>query len=237
MPLVAVLTGSKSDLPTLEACTKTLDELGIEHEIHVMSAHRSPAKVQQFAGAARENGFEVIIAAAGMSAHLPGVVAAYTALPVIGVPISSGDHGLSGMDALLSIVQMPPGVPVACVAVNGAKNAALLAAAILALKHENVRNALDKFQDRTVRGLTDAYEGSNASLILEHVEAENANDPARVLATYSRESPVFEDIPSGKRYVGGENIVGNYRHLWEGFPGLKRDITRWTFGDDSSSSS
>lgn len=144
MPRVAVLTGSQSDVPVLEPCLQTLSELGIEHELHVMSAHRAPAKVQQFAASAAEQGFEVIIAAAGMAAHLPGVVAAWTALPVIGVPI--GKPGMSGLDALLSIAQMPPGVPVACMAVNGAKNAALFAAAILALKHPQVRQALDGYR-------------------------------------------------------------------------------------------
>jgi 5-(carboxyamino)imidazole ribonucleotide mutase len=147
MPRVAILTGSKSDLPTLEACTQALDQLGIEHEVHVMSAHRSPAKVQQFAAGAEAAGFEVVIAAAGMAAHLPGVVAAWTRLPVIGVPIASGQHAASGLDALLSIAQMPPGVPVACMAINGAKNAALYAAAILALKHDSVRAALEAFRE------------------------------------------------------------------------------------------
>ncbi len=146
MPRVAVLAGSKSDLPVLEPCLQTLTDLGIDHELHVMSAHRSPAKVQQFAAAAADNGFEVIIAAAGMAAHLPGVVASMTTLPVIGVPIASGGHVASGLDALLSIAQMPPGVPVACVAINGAKNAALLAAAILALKHPAVREELDRLR-------------------------------------------------------------------------------------------
>ena len=146
MPRVAVLAGSKSDLPILDPCLQTLSGLGIEHEMHVMSAHRSPAKVQQFAAGAADNGFEVIIAAAGMAAHLPGVVASMTTLPVIGVPIASGAHGASGLDSLLSIAQMPPGVPVACVAINGAKNAALLAAAILALKHDDVRQALQRLR-------------------------------------------------------------------------------------------
>jgi 5-(carboxyamino)imidazole ribonucleotide mutase len=147
MPRVAILTGSKSDLPLLEACSETLKSLGIESETHVMSAHRSPAKVQQFAASAADNGFEVIIGAAGMAAHLPGVIAAWTALPVIGVPIAqSGGSGVSGLDSLLSIAQMPPGIPVACMAVNGAKNAALFAAAILALKHESVKDALHKFR-------------------------------------------------------------------------------------------
>jgi 5-(carboxyamino)imidazole ribonucleotide mutase len=144
MPRVAVLTGSQSDVPVLEPCLQTLGDLGIQHELHVMSAHRTPDKVQQFAASAADQGFEVIIAAAGMAAHLPGVVAARTALPVIGVPI--GKPGMSGLDALLSIAQMPPGVPVACMAVNGAKNAALYAAAILALKHADVRQALEQYR-------------------------------------------------------------------------------------------
>ncbi len=144
MPRVAILAGSKSDVPVLEPCLQTLSDLGIEHELHVMSAHRTPAKVQRFASAAAEEGFEVIIAAAGMAAHLPGVVAAWTPLPVIGLPI--GKPGMSGLDALLAIAQMPPGVPVACMAVNGAKNAALYAAAILSLKHPKVRQALEAFR-------------------------------------------------------------------------------------------
>ena len=144
MPRVAVLTGSQSDVPVLEPCLQTLTDLGIEHEMHVMSAHRTPEKVQQFAAAAADQGFEVIIAAAGMAAHLPGVVAAWTSLPVIGVPI--GKPGMSGLDALLSIAQMPPGVPVGCMAVNGAKNAALYAAAILALRHPDVRQGLERYR-------------------------------------------------------------------------------------------
>ena len=150
MPRVAVLTGSQSDVPTLEPCLQTLTDLGIEHELHVMSAHRTPDKVQQFASAAADQGFEVIIAAAGMAAHLPGVVAAWTGLPVIGVPI--GRPGMSGLDALLAIAQMPAGVPVGCMAVNGAKNAALYAAAILALKHEDVREALEEFRRKQETG-------------------------------------------------------------------------------------
>ncbi len=146
-PRVAILTGSKSDVPLLDPCVQTLTQLGIEHELRVMSAHRAPQKVQAFASTAAESGFEVIIAAAGMAAHLPGVVAAWTRLPVIGVPIApAGGTAVSGLDALLSIAQMPPGVPVACMAVNGAKNAALFAAAVLALKHEPVRAALEKFR-------------------------------------------------------------------------------------------
>jgi 5-(carboxyamino)imidazole ribonucleotide mutase len=144
MPRVAVIVGSESDVPTLEPCLATLAELGIEHDLRVMSAHRTPAQVQEFASRAGDEGFEVIVAAAGMAAHLPGVIAAWTALPVIGVPV--GKPGMSGLDALLAIAQMPPGVPVACMAVNGAKNAALFAASILALKHEPVRQALAAFR-------------------------------------------------------------------------------------------
>ncbi len=144
MPRIAILAGSKSDLPILEPCLQTLTDLGIEHELQVMSAHRTPDRVQRFAAAAADQGFEVIIAAAGMAAHLPGVVAAWTPLPVIGLPI--GKPGMSGLDALLAIAQMPPGVPVACMAVNGGKNAALYAAAILALKHPDVQQALDAYR-------------------------------------------------------------------------------------------
>ena len=147
MPRVAILTGSRSDVPLLDPCVETLTRLGIDHELHVMSAHRAPQKVQEFASRAADNGIEVIIAAAGMAAHLPGVVAAWTRLPVIGVPIAqSGGTAASGLDALLSIAQMPPGVPVACMALNGGKNAALYAAAILALKDKGVRAALEKFR-------------------------------------------------------------------------------------------
>ena len=149
MPLVAIVTGSKSDLPMLEPCVQTLTDLGIEHEVHVMSAHRSPSKVQEFASGAADAGIEVIIGAAGMAAHLPGVIAAWTHLPVIGVPVAqSGGLGVSGLDSLLSIVQMPPGIPVGTMSVNGAKNAALYAASILALKHEPVRKALLEFRER-----------------------------------------------------------------------------------------
>jgi len=147
MPTVGIVTGSKSDLPALEPATQMLDQLGISHEVHVLSAHRSPAKVQAFATGAEAAGLEVIIAAAGMAAHLPGVIASMTRLPVIGVPIASGSHGASGLDSMLSIAQMPPGVPVACMAINGAKNAALFAAAILALKDDGVRKALEKFRE------------------------------------------------------------------------------------------
>jgi len=134
----------------MEECRRTLEQLGIEHEFQVLSAHRSPDKVRQFALEAPLRGIEVIIAAAGMAAHLPGVIASWTTLPVIGVPLARS--GLSGLDSLLAIAQMPSGVPVACMAVNGARNAALYAAAILALKHETVRQALTAYRKELAEG-------------------------------------------------------------------------------------
>jgi len=130
-PLVAVVMGSKSDQPVMEEAIAVLKEAGIAHEVLVMSAHRHPEKVAEFAKGAKARGLKVIIAGAGLAAALPGMIAAYTDLPVIGVPIASG--ALGGMDALLSIVQMPKGVPVAAVGVNSARNAALLALRILNL--------------------------------------------------------------------------------------------------------
>lgn len=128
-PLVGIIMGSKSDLPTMEGCTAELDELGVPYELVIASAHRSPAKVHEWASTAADRGLRVIIAAAGKAAHLGGVVAAFTPLPVIGVPMRTSDLG--GMDSLLSMVQMPSGVPVACVAIGGAKNAAIYATQIL----------------------------------------------------------------------------------------------------------
>ena len=141
MPAVRVVLGSKSDLAAAEAIGQTLAEFGVEHDLHISSAHRKPENTAALAKNAEAEGVKVIIAVAGMAAHLPGVIASHTALPVIGVPLASG--GLGGMDALLSIAQMPPGVPVACVAVGGAKNAALLAIQILAL---NDAELLAKFK-------------------------------------------------------------------------------------------
>jgi len=129
MKKVAVIMGSDSDLPVLEKTFKKLKDFDIPFEAHVMSAHRTPEKAAEFAKNARENGFGVIIAAAGMAAHLAGVLAAFTVLPVIAIPIKSS---LDGLDALLAMVQMPPGIPVATVAIDGADNAAILAAQILA---------------------------------------------------------------------------------------------------------
>ena len=130
-PQVGIVMGSKSDMPLMEKAAQELEERGIRHEIRVMSAHRDPDVVADYAKNARMRGLRVIIAGAGLAAALPGVVAAHTDLPVIGVPLSSRLSALGGLDAVLSIVQMPPGVPVACVAVNGARNAAILAARII----------------------------------------------------------------------------------------------------------
>jgi phosphoribosylaminoimidazole carboxylase PurE protein len=129
--LVGVLIGSESDREAIEPATKELAERGISHELLVLSAHRNPHEVAEYAAGAAARGTRVLIAAAGMAAALPGVVAAHTELPVIGVPLTSSKSVMGGLDALLSIAQMPPGVPVACVSVNGARNAAILAARIL----------------------------------------------------------------------------------------------------------
>lgn len=144
--LVAVLMGSKSDMEAMQPCMETLTKFGIEHEVHVMSAHRTPDKVRDFVSTARKRGFEVIIAAAGGAAALPGVCKAYTPLPVIGVPLASSE--MKGIDALYSIVQMPPGMPVATVAIGswGARNAATLAAEILALHHKPIRAKYDAYR-------------------------------------------------------------------------------------------
>ncbi len=132
-PLVGIVMGSKSDMPTMEKAAKELEERGIRNEIRVMSAHRDPDVVAEYAKNARMRGLKVIIAGAGLAAALPGVVAAHTDLPVIGVPLTSGTSVAGGLDALLSIAQMPPGVPVATVGVDNPKNAAVLAARILSL--------------------------------------------------------------------------------------------------------
>lgn len=131
MKKVAIIMGSDSDLPVVRKAADTLGALGIPREVHVWSAHRTPNEVADFCSSARAEGFGVIIAAAGMAAHLAGAVASRTTLPVIGIPVKSGDIG--GLDALLSTVQMPPGIPVATVAVDGAVNAAILAAQMLAI--------------------------------------------------------------------------------------------------------
>ncbi len=144
-PLVGIIMGSESDMPVMEACTQQLDAFGIPYELVIASAHRSPAKVHEWASTAAERGLRVIVAAAGKAAHLGGVVAAYTPLPVVGVPMKTSDLG--GMDSLLSMVQMPSGVPVACVAINGAKNAAIYAAQILGASDEAWRAKIVQMKD------------------------------------------------------------------------------------------
>jgi 5-(carboxyamino)imidazole ribonucleotide mutase len=139
--LVGILTGSPNDLPTVVKVRDTLTELGIASEIVVASAHRTPDKVTAYIARAHKEGVQVLIGCAGMAAHLAGVIAGHTRLPVIGLPLSGGI--ISGLDALLATVQMPPGVPVATVAVDGAKNAAMLAARILALKYPEIDSALE----------------------------------------------------------------------------------------------
>ena len=141
MKKAAVLMGSDSDWPVVRAACAQLDAFGVPYEAHIMSAHRSPAQVAEFASYARKNGFGAIICAAGMAAHLAGAVAANTTLPVIGIPMKGG--ALDGLDALLATVQMPSGIPVATVALNGAKNAAILAAQILAVEDANLAAWLD----------------------------------------------------------------------------------------------
>lgn len=148
MPLVAVVMGSKSDTPAMQPTLDTLDSLGISYEVKVISAHRTPEKAREYGLAARDNGIEVIIAAAGGAAHLPGVLASWTNIPVIGVPLSINE--LKGVDALYSMAQMPSGIPVATVAIGaaGAKNSAFLAAEILGLKYDNIRDAYDKHRQQ-----------------------------------------------------------------------------------------
>ena len=156
-PIVSIIMGSTSDLPVMEKAAKALDELQIPFEMNALSAHRTPQEVEHFACEAEGRGLRVIIAGAGMAAALPGVVAANTTLPVIGVPIKGM---LDGLDALLSIVQMPPGIPVATVGVNGAQNAALLAAEMLALGDEALSRRLHSYME----GLKEKIVKANAEL-------------------------------------------------------------------------
>ena len=140
-PLVGIIMGSKSDMPTMQGCIQQLEELDVPYELVVASAHRAPNKVHEWASSAADRGLKVIIAAAGKAAHLGGVVAAYTPLPIVGVPMKTSDLG--GMDSLLSMVQMPTGVPVACVAIGGARNAAIYATQILGA-------TMPEYQDKIV---------------------------------------------------------------------------------------
>ncbi len=143
-PLVSIIMGSTSDLPVMEKAAKFLDEMGINFEMNALSAHRTPAEVESFARNAAPRGVKVILAGAGMAAALPGVIAANTTLPVIGIPIKGM---LDGLDAMLSIIQMPPGIPVATVGVNGAANAAILAAEMLALADEELAERLAQYKE------------------------------------------------------------------------------------------
>lgn len=156
-PLVSIIMGSTSDLPVMEKACQLLDQLQIPFEVNALSAHRTPDAVEQFAHEAQSRGLRVIIAAAGMAAALPGVIAASTTLPVIGVPIKGM---LDGLDALLSIVQMPPGIPVATVSVNGAQNAAILAVEMLALSDEAIAQRLADYK----QGLKAKIEKANRDL-------------------------------------------------------------------------
>jgi 5-(carboxyamino)imidazole ribonucleotide mutase len=149
--LVGIVMGSESDRPTMDKAHAVLDRFGIAYESEVMSAHRKPARVAEYASSAAERGLKVIIAGAGLAAHLPGVVAAHTPLPVIGVPLYQ--QGLAGADALYSCVQMPPGVPVATVAIDGAKNAAVLAAQIIASGDAALREKLARYKQELAEGL------------------------------------------------------------------------------------
>ena len=154
-PKVSIIMGSTSDLPVMEAAAKFLNDMKIPFEINALSAHRTPEKVEEFAKNARQRGIRVIIAAAGMAAHLPGVIAAMTTLPVIGVPIKAT---LDGIDALLSIVQMPPGIPVATMGINGAMNAAILASEILAVSDPELHLKLVAFKEELKVKITKANE-------------------------------------------------------------------------------
>ena len=149
-PLVGIVMGSKSDMDVMKACAEQLDELGVPYEMLVASAHRQPSKVHEWASGAADRGLKVIVAAAGKSAHLGGVVAAYTPLPVITVPMKTSDLG--GLDSLLSMVQMPTGVPVACVAIDGARNAAILATQILGAGDPGYRAAVSTLKERLAEG-------------------------------------------------------------------------------------
>lgn len=152
-PRVSIIMGSTSDLPVMEKAAKVLNDMAIPFEMNALSAHRTPAEVEEFAKGAAGRGIEVIIAGAGMAAHLPGVIAAMTPVPVIGVPINSS---LNGMDALLAIAQMPPGIPVATVAINGAMNAGILAVQMLAIGDARLKTEMVKFKESLKKKIVDA---------------------------------------------------------------------------------
>lgn len=151
--VVSIIMGSTSDLPVMEGAAKVLNELKIPFEMNALSAHRTPEKIEEFATTAAERGIKVIIAGAGMAAHLPGVIASMTPIPVIGVPVKSS---LEGLDALLAIVQMPPGIPVATVAINGAQNAGILAAQILATGDTQIFTRIVSFKENLKNKIVEA---------------------------------------------------------------------------------
>ena len=154
-PKVSIIMGSTSDLPVMEGAAKVLNELKVPFEMHALSAHRTPEKVEEFAKTASSRGIRVIIAGAGMAAHLPGVIASMTHIPIIGVPIKSS---LDGMDALLAIVQMPPGIPVATVAINGAQNAGILAAQMLSIADDELNTRIIAFKENLKNKILKANE-------------------------------------------------------------------------------
>lgn len=154
-PRVSIIMGSTSDLPVMDAAAKLLNDFEIPFEINALSAHRTPAEVETFAKGAKDKGIQVIIAAAGMAAHLPGVIASMTTLPVIGVPINAS---LDGMDALLAIVQMPPGIPVATVGINAAQNAAILAVQMMATGDQALQAKLATFKESLKKKIVQANE-------------------------------------------------------------------------------
>jgi 5-(carboxyamino)imidazole ribonucleotide mutase len=154
-PVVSIIMGSTSDLPVMEKAAQVLNDFRIPFELNALSAHRTPEEVEKFAKGAAERGIKVIIAAAGMAAHLPGVIAAMTPLPVIGVPIKAS---LEGLDSMLSIIQMPPGIPVATVGINGALNAGILAAQIIGAGDAEVMNTVLKYKEGLKKKIVEANE-------------------------------------------------------------------------------
>ncbi|MBM2839379.1 MAG: 5-(carboxyamino)imidazole ribonucleotide mutase [Deltaproteobacteria bacterium] len=154
-PIVGIIMGSDSDLPVMEKAAEVLREMGVAYEMDISSAHRLPDKTAEYAKGARGKGLEVIIAGAGMAAHLAGVIASHTTIPVIGVPLKSA---LNGLDALYSTVQMPAGIPVATVAIDGAKNAAYLACSILSIKYPEIAGKLEAYREKTRQALMEKSE-------------------------------------------------------------------------------
>lgn len=152
--LVGILMGSDSDLPVMQEAAKVLEEFGIGYEVHTLSAHRTPEQVVDFVTAAENNGYKAFICGAGGAAHLAGVVAAHTALPVVGVPIGNAKMGLGGADALYSTVQMPPGIPVATVAINGAKNAGILAVQIIGAGDDAIRERMRAYKAKMAKDIS-----------------------------------------------------------------------------------